>query len=138
MGQGRKKAGPAGISPRLFEDCQRVLGGYDAVDSVLEKCERIGASLRAAIASWSADGVNNKGKGKEDVSNNTPSVADEAEEGSLSLKAIKSATKEYFSKQPAMLTPGVTLKDYQLLGINWLHLLYKKEYSCILADEMGE
>ncbi|KAG6372308.1 P-loop containing nucleoside triphosphate hydrolase protein [Boletus reticuloceps] len=130
LDQGRKKAGPAGISPRLFEDCQRVLGGYGAVDSVLEKCERIGASLHAAIASWSADGVNNKGKGKEDMT-------DEAEEGSLGLKSVKSATKEYFAKQPAMLTPGVMLKDYQLLGINWLYLLYKQEYSCILADEMG-
>jgi SWI/SNF-related matrix-associated actin-dependent regulator 1 of chromatin subfamily A len=138
LGQGRKKAGPAGISPRLFEDCQRVLGGYGAVDNVLEKCERIGASLRVAIASWSADSVNSKGKGKEDTSKNMSSVIDEAEEGSLSLKSVKLATKEYFAKQPAMLTPGVMLKDYQLLGINWLHLLYKKEYSCILADEMGE
>ena len=138
LSQGRKKAGPAGISPRLFEDCQKVLGGYGAVDSVLEKCERIGAGLRAAIASWSTDGVNNKGKGKEDASKNTSSVTDEAEEGALSLKSVKSATKDYFAKQPAMLSPGVTLKDYQLLGINWLYLLYKKEYSCILADEMGE
>ena len=138
LGQGRKKAGPAGISPRLFEDCQRVLGGYGAVDSVLEKCERIGASLRAAIASWSSDSVNSKGKGKEDASKNMSSVIDETEEGSLSLGSVKSATREYFAKQPTMLTPGVMLKDYQLLGINWLYLLYKKEYSCILADEMGE
>lgn len=138
LGQGRKKAGPAGISPRLFEDCQKVLGGYGAVDNVLEKCERIGASLRAAIASWSADGVNSKGKVREDTSKNMSSVTDEAEEGSLSLKSVKVATKEYFAKQPTMLTPGVMLKDYQLLGINWLYLLYKKEYSCILADEMGE
>lgn len=138
LGQGRKKAGPAGISPRLFEDCQRVLGGYGAVDGVLEKCERIGASIRTAIASWSVDGVNSKGKGKEDTSKSMSSVIDETEEGSLDLKSVKLATKEYFAKQPATLTPGVTLKDYQLLGINWLYLLYKKEYSCILADEMGE
>lgn len=138
LGQGRKKAGPAGISPRLFEDCQRVLGGYDAVDSVLEKCERIGESLRTAIASWSADSVNNKGKDREDTSKNVSFVIDAVEEGSLNLKSVKLATKEYFAKQPAMLNPGVTLKDYQLLGINWLYLLYKKEYSCILADEMGE
>ena len=138
LGQGKKKAGPAGISPRLFEDCQRVLGGYGAVDSVLEKCERIGASLRAAIASWSADGAGNKGKSKEDTSKNASFVTDEAEEGSLNLNSVKSATKEYFAKQPAMLNPEVMLKDYQMLGINWLYLLYRKEHSCILADEMGE
>lgn len=66
------------------------------------------------------------------------SAIDEAEEGSMNLKSVKSATKEYFAQQPAMLASGVMLKDYQLLGINWLYLLYKKEYSCILADEMGE
>ncbi|KAG9316574.1 hypothetical protein JVU11DRAFT_2627 [Chiua virens] len=136
LGQGKKKAGPAGISPRLFEDCQRVLGGYGAVDSVLEKCERIGASLRAAITSWSVDGVN-KGKAKEDLSKDIPFVTDEAEEGSLSMKTVKSASKEYLAKQPTTLTQGVTLKDYQLLGVNWLYLLYRREYSCILADEMG-
>lgn len=85
LGQGRKKAGPAGVSPRLFEDCQRVLGGYGAVDSVLEKCERIGAGLRTAIASWTADGVNNKGKGRDDMSHNASSVLNDVEEGSLSL-----------------------------------------------------
>ncbi|KIL00695.1 hypothetical protein PAXRUDRAFT_821378 [Paxillus rubicundulus Ve08.2h10] len=140
LGQGKKKAGPAGISPRMFEDCQRVLCGYGAVDNVLEKCERIGASLRAAIASWSAGDVNGKGKRK-DISNGVDSTIEEAEEGSLSLRSIKvvqnSASEDYFSTQPAMLPPGVTLKDYQLLGVNWLYLLYKKEYSCILADEMG-
>ncbi|KAH7888749.1 SNF2 family N-terminal domain-containing protein [Phlebopus sp. FC_14] len=138
LGQGKKKAGPAGISPRIFEDCQRVLGGYGAVDSVLEQCERIGASLRAAIASWSTDDVAGKGKAKEDASRG--SILDETDEGSLSLKSIKlvkNPSKDYFEKQPAMLPEGVTLKDYQLLGVNWLYLLYRKEYSCILADEMG-
>ncbi|KAF9227391.1 hypothetical protein BS17DRAFT_727605 [Gyrodon lividus] len=142
LGQGKKKAGPAGISPRMFEDCQRVLGGYGAVDSVLEKCERIGASLRAAIASWSANGVDGKGKGKEDTSKGVHFMAEEeVEEGSLSLRSVNavqnSASKDYLAKQPAMLPADVTLKDYQLLGVNWLYLLYKKEYSCILADEMG-
>ncbi|KAG6329996.1 hypothetical protein ID866_9092 [Astraeus odoratus] len=128
--QGKKKAGPAGISPRMFEDCQRVLTGYGAVDSVLEKCERIGASLRAVIASWGSEG---KGKEKADL------TLDEAEDGSLSLHSLHvvNGSKQYLSKQPAMLPEGVTLKEYQLLGVNWLHLLYMREYSCILADEMG-
>ena len=31
----------------------------------------------------------------------------------------------------------VTLKEYQLLGVNWLNLLYRSNLSSILADEMG-
>ncbi|KAL4078452.1 SNF2 family N-terminal domain-containing protein [Scleroderma yunnanense] len=136
LSQGKKKAGPSGISPRIFEDCQRVLSGYGAVDSVLEKCERIGASLRAAIASWGSEDSHGKGKGKgkEDL------TLDEADDGSLSLRSLpaaKNAGPKYPAKQPAMLPEGVMLKEYQLLGVNWLYLLYMREYSCILADEMG-
>lgn len=105
------------------------------MDSVLEKCERIGASLRAAIASWGSDNSNGKGKGKEDL------IFDETDEGSLSLRSLQTVKNDgsnhYSAKQPAMLPEGVILKEYQLLGVNWLYLLYMREYSCILADEMG-
>jgi SWI/SNF-related matrix-associated actin-dependent regulator 1 of chromatin subfamily A len=39
--------------------------------------------------------------------------------------------------QPAIMNPEITLKDYQLVGLNWLTLLYNKGLSCILADDMG-
>jgi SWI/SNF-related matrix-associated actin-dependent regulator 1 of chromatin subfamily A len=29
------------------------------------------------------------------------------------------------------------LKDYQVVGLNWLALMYRRKLSCILADEMG-
>lgn len=43
----------------------------------------------------------------------------------------------YIQKQPEALREGIALKDYQLLGVNWLNLLYSKRIGCILADEMG-
>lgn len=43
----------------------------------------------------------------------------------------------YFNKKPVLLSDDISLKDYQQVGINWLHLLFKKQLSCILADEMG-
>jgi SWI/SNF-related matrix-associated actin-dependent regulator 1 of chromatin subfamily A len=43
----------------------------------------------------------------------------------------------FVTEQPKSLADGVVLKDYQLLGVNWLHLLYSKDLSCILADDMG-
>lgn len=47
------------------------------------------------------------------------------------------ALKGYMSTQPSLLAEGVQLKDYQLLGVNWLALLHRRNLSCILADEMG-
>lgn len=42
-----------------------------------------------------------------------------------------------FIGQPEIMSKEITLKDYQLVGLNWLALLFNKGLSCILADEMG-
>ncbi|XP_056592207.1 SWI/SNF-related matrix-associated actin-dependent regulator of chromatin subfamily A containing DEAD/H box 1b [Triplophysa dalaica] len=39
--------------------------------------------------------------------------------------------------QPQILTSTLQLKPYQLIGLNWLALLYQNKLSGILADEMG-
>lgn len=132
LGQGKKKAGPGGLSPKLFEDCKTILKGYGQVDAVLEDCERIGAGLRAAIATWTTSG---KGKDKADSSENGET------DGALSLVSLaklkQQKTKDYLTSQPSLLPDDVQLKEYQLLGVNWLNLLYRRKLSCILADEMG-
>ncbi|CAA7261624.1 unnamed protein product [Cyclocybe aegerita] len=126
LGRGKKKAGPSGISPRMFEDCTEMLKGYGSVDNVLEDCEKIGASLRATISSWSQSNVQSN-ENKEDGAISL-----------LSLASLKSRNaKNYLTTQPKLLSDTVTLKEYQLLGVNWLNLLYRSNLSCILADEMG-
>jgi SWI/SNF-related matrix-associated actin-dependent regulator 1 of chromatin subfamily A len=114
----------------MFDDCVEIFRGYGAVDDVLAQCERIGGQLNAVIASWSQ----NTRKGKERASDDTMD-----ESGSLSLvtPANERTIKDFLSEQPKSLSKHVQLKGYQLLGINWLRLLYKKGRSCILADEMG-
>ncbi|EMD37375.1 hypothetical protein CERSUDRAFT_73280 [Gelatoporia subvermispora B] len=142
LGQGRKKAGPAGISPRMFEDCATIFEGYGRVDSILEDCEQIGAELRADIASWTRS--KSKGKARESStvsSRDTPEGGDILGDGSLSLRSqavlASEKPKYYLATQPSLLSSTVQLKEYQLLGVNWLNLLYRKRLSCILADEMG-
>ena len=129
--QGKKKSGTSkGVSLRMFDDCVEIFRGYGAVDDVLAQCERIGGQLSVAIASWSQD----TGKGKERA------ICDNVyENDALSLVAPvnERLPKDFLSEQPKSLAKGVQLKGYQLLGINWLRLLYKKGRSCILADEMG-
>lgn len=135
LSQGKKKAGPAGISPRMFEDCKKIFEGYGAVDSILADCERIGVNLRAAIATWT-NAPNGKGKAKEECL-----LDDEVEDGALSLRSLapmkEQKPKDYLVAQPSLLSEGIQLKEYQLLGVNWLNLLYRSKLSCILADEMG-
>lgn len=44
---------------------------------------------------------------------------------------------KFFKGKPRLLSPEISLKDYQQTGINWLNLLYQNKMSCILADDMG-
>ncbi|KAH9929517.1 SNF2 family N-terminal domain-containing protein [Epithele typhae] len=132
LSQGKKKAGPAGVSSRMFEDSAAIFKGYHKVDSILEDCEKIGTSLRTEIASWTHS------KGKEREGSRASSVLDN--DGVISLTHIEGSLdkpKYYMNNPPALLQEGVLLKDYQMIGVNWLSLLYQKSLSCILADEMG-
>lgn len=125
LGQGKKKAGPAGISPRMFDICTQIFDGYRAVDTVLRDCERIGAHLRAAIASWGTSRANSKGKEREDSPNDSSVLASyPAENGALNLVTLAPSTsKDYLAAQPELLSSAIQLKDYQLAGLNWLRFV---------------
>jgi SWI/SNF-related matrix-associated actin-dependent regulator 1 of chromatin subfamily A len=115
----------------MFDDCTKIFAGYGSVDSILEDCELIGSELRASIASWTSDNA-------KDIDG---PLADQVEDGALSLRHVEptpnTPPKDYLMSQPELLSDSVQLKEYQLLGVNWLNLLYRSNLSCILADEMG-
>lgn len=104
---------------------------YNTVDDLLEKCEKIGVELRKAIDKWN---IGNAGA-------SSSKLAIDEDDGSLAL--LESLPEDYESngdfiaKQPSLLSKVVQLKEYQLLGVNWMYLLYQRNLSCILADEMG-
>jgi len=115
------------------------------VDGILEDCEEIGAILRDAIASWTSSGTKGRGKQKGDslstgVSSGSLAIG-QVEDGALSLLSLEAvqahAANDFIATQPSSLREGTVLKDYQLLGVNWLNLLYRQDLSCILADDMG-
>lgn len=135
-----------GVTPRLFHQCKDLMAGYYEVDEVLARCEKIGRQLSDAMASWLPDAsqpVSRLASPAITASVNA-SVAGSREStpaSTLNLSSIKkggaSTDQFYLEQQPKLLAGGVTLKDYQLVGVNWLNLLYRKKTSCILADEMG-
>lgn len=121
----------------MFEDSTEIFQGYGTVDNILEDCERIGADLRSTIASWAGAGAD-KGKQKECSPSALPNGVEEGAVSLTSLMPLKEKkAKGYLTTQPTLLSEGVQLKEYQLLGVNWLYLLYRSNLSCILADEMG-
>lgn len=56
--------------------------------------------------------------------------------GSYNYYAIAHSEKSRVVAQPAMLKLG-KLREYQLVGLQWMVSLYKNRLNGILADEMG-
>ncbi|KAL1748813.1 SNF2 family N-terminal domain-containing protein [Schizophyllum fasciatum] len=128
LNQGARRAGPAGLSPKVFSDTVAVYQGYGSFDTVLDSIDSLGSGLKGVINSWAL-----KGDGNADN-------AEAQDDGALNLQTFdaSNARDEHFiAKQPSLVSDEIELKDYQLLGVNWLNLMHRKGHGCILADEMG-
>ncbi|PIA92751.1 ATP-dependent helicase fft2 [Cercospora beticola] len=138
---GKKSKKTKALGEQLVEECIEVMSGYDAVDELVVKCEKMAAPLQEALKAW---GVGDVKDGElqlmsldeaHDSGIGTPasSVAEDAPV----QNGIKSKRKGKFLQQPEIMNKDLPMKEYQLVGLNWLYMLYTKKISCILADDMG-
>ena len=132
-----------GVSIKLFEQYTEIMEGYVQIDSCLNRCEAIAGDVARTLAIWRgasmiSDSVvgTPRSDGLNDVKVDVARVSELLrQETDMKKRKILGA---YIQTQPPILSEGTVLKDYQLLGVNWLNLLYSKKIGCILADEMGE
>ena len=139
------------IGDKIVNKCLEMWTGYKAVDDLVKECETLGKPVAQEMKKWGVDvfgastngefelvDINGRTSPGRDSGIGTPSSlsADELDESQIK-KALQSGQKTPFFPQPALLGNGVALKDYQVVGINWLSLLFGKKLSCILADDMG-
>ncbi|KAL9614663.1 MAG: hypothetical protein Q9167_000868 [Letrouitia subvulpina] len=144
----KKRSAKKPVGDKIVDKCLDMWSGYEAVDELVEHCERLGKLVANEINTW---GVNVYGSTKDgelelvsfdpkhvaettirDSGIGTPTSGNSSgddEEGN--------GTGKSFIPQPSLLGKEVVLKDYQIVGVNWLSLLFKKKLSCILADDMG-
>ncbi|GAA5844214.1 hypothetical protein JCM11251_006718 [Rhodosporidiobolus azoricus] len=137
-----------GVGNNMMDTYLEVISGMSEVDKVLDECEQIGRELSAVMSIWAS------GAAASSTSEATRPGATMANDVGLDLVAIseetiatrvdtsqdprvKQAFADFIRRQPEGVPDNIKLKDYQMLGVNWLNLLYKRGTSCILADEMG-
>ncbi|KAK3109569.1 DNA-dependent ATPase fun30 [Teratosphaeriaceae sp. CCFEE 6253] len=131
------KSRQAPLGDRLVEKCAQMLGGYDAVDELVNECEKLAKPIQKALKGW---GINREDGGELELMN-----LDDAHDSGIGTPASSCASEEVATKQgrgkfltqPSNMSEDMKLKDYQLVGLNWLNLLWSKKISCILADDMG-
>jgi SWI/SNF-related matrix-associated actin-dependent regulator 1 of chromatin subfamily A len=144
------------IGEKIVQTSIDMWSGYEAVDALVAKCEQLGKPLAEEIAKWGFNvfGASKAGElemtsleddneSQRDSGIGTPSSKAGSANGEGGEEDIKSTAKPrqnrqaMFLKKPTIMSDEITLKDYQLVGLNWLALLYKHKLSCILADDMG-
>ncbi|KAM5435300.1 DNA-dependent ATPase fun30 [Microsporum ferrugineum] len=143
------------ISKKLFGDkvvdkCLDMWIGYEAVDALVAQCESLGKPIATEIERWGVDIFGSRKDGGElelvSLDKASPDGIQDSGIGSPSSRRCSSEDADdikdksrgrKFISQPAIMSDTITMKDYQVVGINWLKLVYDQGLSCILADDMG-
>ncbi|MCJ1311147.1 hypothetical protein MMC25_004817 [Agyrium rufum] len=143
------------VGEKIVEKCRDMLAGYDAIDQLVKRVEELGKPVADSMAHWGVNVFGNT-SGELEIVNvdatkdgrNVPLLSDSGIGTPISNAAsldgkededdIRTAKpRKWFFPQPSIMAEGVVLKDYQVVGINWLSLLHKQDLSCMLADDMG-
>lgn len=143
----KKRSIKKAIGDKIVDKCLDMWTGYEAVDMLVKKCEEISKPLKADMEAW---GVNVFGASMDgeleltsfscDVSPRDSGIGTPT---SLSVSDTEDGDVKQGSKrqglfqQPPNMAKDIKLKDYQIVGINWLSMLFERKLSCILADDMG-
>ncbi len=148
-----KKSNRAPVGDKIVDTALEMFQGYEAIDKLVAKCSDLGKPLAEEMSKWGFDvfGASKAGElemtsleddadSQRDSGIGSPSSAAASNNGDEDIKVVSGTRKRgnvQFLKKPDKMAADCVLKDYQVVGLNWLALMYKHKLSCILADEMG-
>ena len=129
------------IGDRVVDVCEPMMVGYEAVDQLVSQCESISRPMAEDMKKWGLDAFGASESAGEleltdiesahDSGIGTPSSSSQAEE------SPQKKSKQNFIKQPKSMNSAITMMGHQIVGLNWLSLLWEHGLSGILADDMG-
>ncbi|KAF9409640.1 hypothetical protein BGZ94_001896 [Podila epigama] len=140
-----------GVGEKIINNYLTTTDAIRAVDMMLKTVDSVRQDLVGTLSVWLGD----ENKNLFEPANSSSSIQasdakenEQDEEAGMELVEIDAqkleqteegqrAMEGFIRKQPSNMAPGFKLKGYQLLGVNWLALLWRKKLSGILADEMG-
>jgi SWI/SNF-related matrix-associated actin-dependent regulator 1 of chromatin subfamily A len=135
--KGRRKT--AIIGERIVDKVVDMLQSYEAVDYLVKQCQNLAKPLSDEMKSWGSKAISSQTGELEMVSLQAPRSSHDSGIGTpvSDDEDVNGSGSKGFIKQPSIMADGIEMKDYQVVGLNWLNLLYSKGLSCILADDMG-
>lgn len=135
----KKRAGGSQktLGDRILDKVVDMMEGLEAVDRVVKLCEGYANDLRSSLQKLGID------TDKATVKDGLAVTSLDEEPKIDSGVATPASDVHNFPQQPANMNPEETMKDFQIVGMNWLNLMYtqgqkwSKKSGCILADDMG-
>lgn len=143
LAKGAKRGSQQLFGDKIVDKCIDMWTGYEAVDMLVSQCEVLGKPIGDEMKKWGLDVFGAAKDGElelvsfEKMSGKKGSVRDSGIGTPTSDEESFNQDQNAFFPQPKMMSQKIVLKDYQIVGINWLYLLFRKNLSCILADDMG-
>lgn len=145
-----KKSARAPIGDKIVQKCIDMFEAFQAITTLETTCEDLGKPISEEMKEWGFDvfGASKSGEleltsledeSQRDSGLGSPNSGFASNTGDDDVKApvVKRKRNVEFLKKPDMMAEDCVLKDYQVVGLNWLALMYRHNLSCILADDMG-
>ncbi|KAJ5110356.1 hypothetical protein NUU61_001613 [Penicillium alfredii] len=146
-GKGKGRKPPKPIGDKIVDKCIDMWIGYLAIDTLVAECEALGRPVGMEMKKWGID-LFGKREGELELTSIDPTKSHDSGIATPSSnrfsvdsddndQLVPAARKSRLISQPSIMADDLEMKDYQIVGINWLALLFEKELRCILADDMG-
>jgi SWI/SNF-related matrix-associated actin-dependent regulator 1 of chromatin subfamily A len=125
------------LGDRIVDKVVEMMTGLEAVDRVVKKCEGFSDQLRSALKKLGID--TDKATSEDGLA--LTSFGDNSRIDSGVVTPTSSS--DNLVPQPAIMSSTESMKDFQIVGMNWLNLMFNqgqkwsRQSGCILADEMG-
>lgn len=138
-----KKSTRCPIGDKIVDTALEMFRGYEAIDTLVRKCVDLSKPLASEIIEWGFDVYGAQKNGELEMTSLDAELSDKESPKFLADTddEVKSNSRKrkkvQFLKKPNLMAEDCVLKDYQIVGMNWLALMYRNGLSGILADEMG-
>ncbi|KAK8162696.1 SNF2 family N-terminal domain-containing protein [Phyllosticta citrichinensis] len=129
---------------KVMDVVEEMWVGYEAIDELVAECTSKGRPIAAEMKKWGIDIFGTSKDGELAITNLEEAAKHDSGIGTPASSApaddddeVASKRKSKFLQKPSIMANDLVLKDYQIVGLNWLKLIWSQKMSCILADEMG-
>ncbi|KAK7432586.1 DNA-dependent ATPase fun30 [Neonectria magnoliae] len=128
---GSRKAAKLSIGENVVEAVEVFLTAVSAIDDVVAKCEVDAKAVKGQVETWDIDVFGHDKRFRRQTSSD-----EDLPPTPTSINGTK-FVRPPIPQQPKLMDGHCVMKPFQLVGLNWMSILYKFNIGCILADEMG-